>query len=271
MLTPPEYELLISSVSHEIRNPVTLIGSYLQLMGRTHPEIAAYREWLPIQTEMEYLRQLLDDLSGYQNGSRLEPENVDTEDWLCEYLQGARALIRSLAGSGITLQTHLEAGLPVLSMDPVKLHQVLDNLIRNSVEAIGPHSTGTIAFSATCRDQTLRIRITDTGCGIPPEQLDSIFRPFFSGKSHGSGLGLAISQRIIQAHGGTLTASSSYGESTAFTLCLPITGIHPVPDDPAHSPTETVSPSFADERESAPEEIPQAHPRDEQHCPLPGS
>lgn len=267
MLTPPEYELLISSVSHEIRNPVTLIGSYLQLMGRTHPEIAAYREWQPIQAEMEYLRRLLADLSDYQNGSRLEPETVDTGAWLWDYLPCAEALIRSLSGPGIRLQTHLDPDLPVLSLDPVKLRQVLDNLIRNSIEAIGPHSTGTIAFSAVCRDQMLRIRITDTGCGIPPEQLGSIFRPFFSGKSHGSGLGLAISQRILQAHGGTLTASSSYGESTAFTLCLPLTGTHPPADHPSPPPTGSVPPSSGDERESVPGKIRQEHPQDERHCP----
>lgn len=248
MLTPPEYELLISSVSHEIRNPVTLIGSYLQLMAHSHPEVTAYREWQPVQSEMEYLRQLLDDLSGYQNGSRLDPVDVDTNVWLCEYLQSAEALIRSLSGPGIQLQTHLEPELPVLSLDPVKLRQVLDNLIRNSVEAIGPHSSGTITFSAACRDQMLRIRITDTGCGIPPEQLGSIFRPFFSGKSHGSGLGLAISQRIVQAHGGTLTASSSPKEATAFTLCLPLTGAHPVANHSSLSPTGPVPPSAGDER-----------------------
>lgn len=220
MLTPPEYELLISSISHEIRNPVTLINSYLQLMASLHPEVRQYAQWQPLQTELGYLCRLLSDISELHNSGHLQIAAVDANQWLKEYAASAKALVQTLAEPGTLFTDRLDAGLPMLSMDSVKIRQVLDNLIRNSIEAAeGPN---TITLSASKDGQYLKIQVSDTGCGIPMEDLSSIFHPFVSHKSQGSGLGLAISHRIAQAHDGELLVHSVPGQGTVFTLCLPV-------------------------------------------------
>ena len=95
------------------------------------------------------------------------------------------------------------------------------NLLRNAREAIS--SAGSIRLEAVLKDQMLQITISDTGCGISPEYLDTIFDPFVTYKPDGTGLGLAIVNRTITAHAGTVTVTSSCGKGTSFLLLLPIT------------------------------------------------
>lgn len=227
----PDYELLISSISHEIRNPVTLINSYLQLMADIHPEVLTYRQWQPIQNELGYLCRLLGNISDFNNCRHLQPILTDSRQWLMEYAGTAEQLVHSLGGSETVFQLTLGKDLPLLSMDPVKIRQILDNLIRNSVEAIHAArknkqktaaAIDTITLLASVQDQSLVIQVSDTGCGIEAEDLSSVFQPFVSHKSQGSGLGLAISARIAQAHGGALLVHSVPGQGAVFTLRLPI-------------------------------------------------
>lgn len=220
MLTSQEYELLISSISHEIRNPVTLINSYLQLMEQAHPEVSEFTHWRPIQHEMQYLCRLLGDISAFQSGEHLHLTFTDSKQWLSEYADSARMLIHRIGSSHTTFTIHLYHSLPFLSMDQTKIRQVLDNLIRNSIEAAS--GTNTITLSASSQGQNLLIQVSDTGCGIPKEDLSSIFRPFVTHKPQGTGLGLAIAKRIAQAHKGDLFVRSVPGQGSVFTLRLPI-------------------------------------------------
>lgn len=243
MTTIEEYELLLASISHEIRNPVTLISSYLQLMASLHPSVLAYDQWQPIQSEMEYLHQLLNGITSFHNASRIIRSEVDMNQWLPEYAAAAQTLIRSLADAqavnrGIPRLPdfifHTAAALPSVFIDPSKLRQVLDNLIRNALEAIcSPEHTdkintaaspNTITLSALQKDGSLCIMISDTGCGIPSKYIDTLFEPFVTHKKNGTGLGLAICKHIIDAHGGSISASSDPEAGTTFTVCLPADG-----------------------------------------------
>lgn len=218
MTTSREYELLLSSISHEIRNPVTLINSYLQLMGTLHPEVKSFQQWEPIQSEMEYLKQLLARISAYHNCARLHPEATDMNQWMGGYADSAKVMVKSLTDAVFFYQPC--GVLPIISVDRSGLRQVLDNLIRNSGEAVS--GSGSITLSAVLQESRFCIQIKDTGPGIPNEYMDTLFDPFTTHKSGGSGLGLAIAKRITEAHGGTLTVISSPGCGAEFTVSLPV-------------------------------------------------
>lgn len=219
MLTPPEYEMLISSISHELRNPLTLISSYLQLMELAHPEVSEYAQWHPIQNELRYLNRLLGDISTLHQTGPLSLVPTDSMTWLTGYLESAKRLVQSLGNADTHFTFWMSEQLPTLPLDTLKLRQVLDNLIRNSIEATdGPN---TITLSASTLMQNLIIQVSDTGCGLPETDISSLFHPYVSHKPKGSGLGLAISKRIVEAHGGDLTVCSVPGQGAVFTILLP--------------------------------------------------
>ena len=104
--------------------------------------------------------------------------------------------------------------------DKIKLEEVFLNLLRNAHDAIGDE--GRIQLLASRQKDKLTIAISDNGCGIPEQHLKSIFEPFKTYKPGGTGLGLSLSKRIIEAHNGTLTVSSTEGLGSTFSVVLPI-------------------------------------------------
>lgn len=233
MNTSEKYEVLLSTISHEIRNPVTLINSYLQLIADAHPETRTFEYWDTVGDEMQHLKVLLTELSRFNNSMRIHPVSLDMHTWLQAYVLHAGAFLRSLFSVGdaaIPLTADIPDRLPQIFADPDKLQQVLDNLIRNAAEAISggsitanaPSTAGQITLSAHADESVLFLTVEDNGCGISEEQLEHIFEPFVSYKTNGSGLGLAIVQRIIKAHHGTISVHSEPSSGTRFLICLPI-------------------------------------------------
>ncbi len=110
--------------------------------------------------------------------------------------------------------------MPVVEHDTGQIHQVLLNLLLNAIQAIkGP---GRITAKLAARNEYAMIRIEDTGNGIPAENLNSIFRPFFTTKGNGTGLGLSLAKRMIEEHGGRIEVSSEVGRGTVFRVLLPL-------------------------------------------------
>ena len=103
-----------------------------------------------------------------------------------------------------------------------QIQQSLINLALNAIEATDPGGKVTFAITFISKDKMVEIAISDTGKGIPEEDLDHIFDPFFTSKESGTGLGLAITHGIIQQHGGTIEVKSKLGHGTTFTIRLPI-------------------------------------------------
>ena len=134
----------------------------------------------------------------------------------------------STADSPVEFTSRIAPGLPSLNADETKLREAILNLLKNALEAFPAGSAGHIRLDADpvanpdSRSQSLRIQIRDDGCGIPPERMTEIFHPFVTYKSAGTGLGLPLSRRIIEAHGGTLTAESSPSRGSLFTILLPL-------------------------------------------------
>jgi signal transduction histidine kinase len=123
---------------------------------------------------------------------------------------------------GVRLERDVAEGLPAVSVDRDQILQVLQNLFLNAVEAMP--SGGTLRVAARREGAEVLVSVSDTGPGIRPEDLPSIFEPYFSTKEGGTGLGLAIADRIVREHGGRIEAASPPGEGATFTVRLPATG-----------------------------------------------
>lgn len=207
----------ISTISHEIRNPLTLVYSTLQLIESRHPEVNSFRYWDSLRTDIEYMKQLLEDLSSFNNGASLCVKPLDFHKFM-EQLVLSFAI--SCADSDIEFTSYLDPTLPEISGDSVKLREVFLNLLRNAKEAI--HGVGRIRLEARYDNNIIHMTIQDSGCGIPEDYLSDIFTPFVTHKTGGTGLGLAIAKRTIESHNGNITVSSQIGTGTTFTITLPV-------------------------------------------------
>lgn len=208
-----EHHLALSRISHEIRNPVTLINSSMQLIEAEHPEVLSFDLWDDMKKDMRFLRRLLDELSGYNNGEKIRPEALDLSAFLREIASNARLLSPD---PNIRFSTRFPEELPTINGDPVKLRQAITNLLRNAFES----GATEVFFSCLCDKDGLVIQVTDNGIGISPDIQDEIFTPFVTHKKNGTGLGLPLVQRVAKAHGGDITYSSGK-EGTTFSLRLP--------------------------------------------------
>ncbi len=216
------HRMEVSTISHEIRNPLTLVYSTLQLIEAQHPEVRSIRHWDSMRQDIEYMNQLLEELSSYNNGEKLTLTSSDTTVFL-------RTLVLSFASSlmdtEIEFTSRIAPNLPALLIDSVKIRQTLLNLLRNAQDAVSSPRDSyhpSIRLDAEYKNHAVTISITDNGVGIDAGELTSIFDPFVTHKKGGTGLGLAIAKRIVSAHGGSIHAESTPGEGSSFMISLPV-------------------------------------------------
>ena len=207
----------ISLITHEIRNPVTLISTYLYLMAEKHPEIREFDYWDHVTSNMEFLKVLLNDISSLNNAHTLHKEMVNIHQFLSSLTQ---ELTPHLNQNNHTITLKKRSALPPLELDTTKFRQALLNLIRNSAEAM--ENGGEISISVYFKDLSIMIEIQDEGPGIPNEYLPTLFEPFVTHKKEGTGLGLAIARNLLEAHGGNIRVNTSTDTGTCFILQLPI-------------------------------------------------
>lgn len=221
------FEESTAAISHEIRNPLTLVYSTLQLLESRHPDVTGDRYWTSLCRDVEYMQQLLTDLSSFSHSRSLRLSRFSFRSLMEQIVLSFAA---SCADTDISFTSKVSKDLPQLEGDPVKLREVFLNLLRNAREAIS--GKGSIWLEAACVSQDpkdwdsscvsgIQVTIRDTGCGIEEEQLSRIFEPFVTFKPNGTGLGLAIARRTVRAHGGTLSVSSSE-KGTVFSVFLPV-------------------------------------------------
>jgi two-component system sensor histidine kinase KdpD len=227
---------LLSSVSHELRTPLTAIKTMLFSLehnGESLPP-AVRREFLAgIDQELDYLNGLVGNLLDM---SRLEAGTLTPRrEWhvLEELVEGAIRRVEPLL-AGRPLHVLLDPNLPPVSVDGVQLQQVLVNLLDNAIKFSPPESP--IRLTATLAGNALEVRVSNTGEGVPPGELDRIFDRFYrvqSGRSSGSpgtGLGLAICKGIVEAHGGSILAQSVPGGETTILFRIPVAASPPAGD-----------------------------------------
>lgn len=210
------HHMNLSRISHEIRNPVTLINSFLQLTLSHHPEVSAFDTWKPIIENMEYLKQLLNELSDYNNSMILHKEQFSLTFFLSSLVDECKTALMPLK---ISFQKI--TAVPPGCFDKIKLKAAILNLVRNASEALGSQPDGEITVSLAFDGSYYHICIENNGPEIPAEYLSDLFEPFITHKKDGTGLGLAVVHNIVQTHGGSVNVTSS-PEKTCFTLHLPL-------------------------------------------------
>jgi two-component system, cell cycle sensor histidine kinase and response regulator CckA len=222
---------MASGIAHDLNNTFQPILMVLEMLRADYPEKVT--EFLTIAEQSarrgsEMVLQLLTFAKG-SKGSRIliEPRHL---------LKEIEKIVRNTFSKSIQLRVNYQEDPGTLLGDPTQLHQVLLNLCVNARDAMADGGTLTIAVDTLECDTTfveffsdavpgtyIRIRISDTGCGIPPELIDRIFEPFFTTKppEMGTGLGLSAAIGIIRAHGGFLRVRSEVGTGSQFELYLP--------------------------------------------------
>ena len=219
----------LAVMSHELRTPLNAIGGYAELveMGIRGPVTPLQREDLRrIQTSQRHLLGLINEVLNY---AKLETGTVhfDVADVpVREALAAAESLVAPQArAKGLALVTADGAVQPSVRADGEKLRQVLVNLLSNAVKFTDPG--GRVETSCVVQDGRVHIHVRDTGIGIPADKTEAIFDPFVQVRAdlmrphEGTGLGLAISRDLARGMGGELTAVSTLGEGSTFTLTLP--------------------------------------------------
>lgn|GEM_PF-589490 len=211
------YTFSLAQISHEIRNPLTLINSTIQLLAHKHPDLASDDLWIQLEKDIDYLKDLTASLSRYNSESAPSFMSIDISVLLSELLEPYRTVLKA---SRKTLTLHLQEDLPPVICDSIKIKQCLINLIKNSIEATSEGDF--IEVTVKSRLNRMIITVSDSGHGISKERLETIFDPFTSYKEGGSGLGLSIVKRIISAHRGIIRVYSKINLGTKFIIILPL-------------------------------------------------
>ena len=213
------HQVTVSTIAHEIRNPLTLVSSALQIIQVQHPEVKEFSHWKQTMDDIDFMRQLLEELSTFNNGNTLH-YSVFSIEHLLKNIAISFAISLDEEESEIEFSSSIPDSLGKFTGDKIKIEEVLLNLLKNAKEAIS--DKGSIRLSVSRKNDILSIQVKDNGSGIPSDRLESIFEPFKTYKQGGTGLGLSLSKRIIEAHGGSISVTSKEGNGTAFTVKLPI-------------------------------------------------
>lgn len=217
---------LAAGVAHEIRNPLAGIAGAIEIISKDFPKDHPDREILDdLRQEVRRIEKVLNDLLTYARPKAPQFGMADLKDTVAHTLQFAR---QQIGNKNVEFSIQIPSPLPRFRMDPEQLHQVLLNLVLNGIQALEQEGKITIqarvlgGSGAPNRPNYIEISVSDTGSGISREQLEKIFRPFYTTKRGGTGLGLSLCRRIISQHGGTLTAESEINKGSRFIIRLPM-------------------------------------------------
>jgi PAS domain S-box-containing protein len=211
--------LLAAGIAHEINTPITGISSYTQMLLKENVEPDRRKSILEkIEKQTFRAAEIINSLLNFSRMSSSEFKAVDINQLISDSLA---FLDHQLGLSHIKVESDLEESLPPIYGNTGKLQQVFVNLFLNARDAMP--SGGELAIHTGMNESMVIVDISDTGDGIPRENLKKIFDPFFTTKSigKGTGLGLAVTYGIIQEHGGKIFVDSDTGRGTRFTLKLP--------------------------------------------------
>jgi PAS domain S-box-containing protein len=236
--------LLAASVAHEIGNPLNALHIHLQLMER---EVKKLKTSPANSRLLPRSRQITVETDASEAGKKLEQYlevakgEINRLDYIVTQFLGAirpapvqlkmaslndivektlELLRPEIENRGVTVKTKLARNLTATPVDATQLQQVLVNLVKNASQAMT--TGGTLTLQTGENSDSVWVSVTDTGGGIPQEQINRIFEPFYTTKKKGSGLGLMIVQRIVRAHNGRIELESHVGRGTTFRVWLPL-------------------------------------------------
>lgn len=204
-------------ISHEIKNSLVTIGGTARLVKRSLENMPLQEKRLDaIAEEVGKLEELVSNVLSFARHprARIEPHDIN------EIVSSAFDAVAVQARGEIRFEKVLQEGLPAVAVDPSLMRQVFVNLLRNSMEAIT--GRGYVRVRTIAIERDIEVIVADTGRGMPPEVLESLFDRYYTTKEAGTGLGLAITREIIEAHGGSILCCSAEGEGSEFHIRLPV-------------------------------------------------
>jgi len=209
---------LAAGVAHEINNPLGTIMIYAHLLLKNLDKDNPMREDVElIISEANRAKEIVQGLLSFARETKLKPGPVNVNDLLEDVLG---LVVNQSLFHNIRIEKKIDEELPTIVADETKLKQVFLNIILNAAQAM--EGNGRLIITTTKDKKYIKIRIQDTGPGIPPEVMANLFSPFFTTKEKGTGLGLAISYGIIERHKGKIDVETELGKGTVFTICLPL-------------------------------------------------
>ena len=215
----------VHTVSHDLRSPLTAVLGYAELVSRVGPLNEQQQEFLRrIQTSVQSITTLINDLldlGRLEAGFDTRRESVQLESVLQYSLDMLGSLVTQ---KNLHLEKNIASDLPALRANPIRIRQMLDNLIGNAIKYTP--SEGTIRISIRMEDRQLIFEINDTGPGIPLDEQSRIFEKFYRASNvlegpKGTGLGLSIVKSIVENHQGRVWVESTLGQGSTFIVVLP--------------------------------------------------
>jgi signal transduction histidine kinase len=204
---------LAAGVAHEIRNPLNAISMASQRLERDNID----RLTAVIRDEIRRLNRIIEDFISFAKTRKMEFSHHDIMDLLQEIVLLTE---EELESEGVMIKILRNDSPLMISMDFDKLKQAIFNILRNAMESIS--NGGSIDLSAEPKGKDwISIKISDTGSGLTPEEIEKIFNPDYTTKDKGLGLGLTLAHEIIKGHGGDIQVRSQPGQGTTFEILLP--------------------------------------------------
>ncbi len=211
---------LAAGVAHEIRNPLSSIKGFATYFRERYRENEQDAQTASILIqEVDRLNRVVGQLLEFSRPVSILPRPVRLDRLIADIVKLVESQARA---KGVTVAIEHRPGMPEVLLDADRLNQVLLNLFLNGIEAMDRGGVLTVRVDEAADSRRLEIRVSDTGCGIRPEDLSHIFEPYFTTKPSGTGLGLAIAHNIIEAMGAEIAVQSVPGAGTTFTLKVPV-------------------------------------------------
>jgi signal transduction histidine kinase len=208
-------------IAHEIANQLNILP-LIELIEEEYAGDAQLQNFARVaRTTYEHLNELINEVKNFM---RFDTQGVELKPLaLAESIQELMSFLRFKSDIRPGLVTSEIRAEPIVLGNKLKLHQVLVNLITNAVHAVGDRSDGRVVITLDRSDDMATITVADNGAGIPPDIQERMWEPFFTTKgAEGNGMGLDIARRLIDAHHGTISCSSSASTGTVFTIRLPL-------------------------------------------------
>jgi signal transduction histidine kinase len=209
---------LAAGLAHEIRNPLAGIAGVVEIVGRdlpvTSPACAAVKD---VRLEIDQINHILTD---FLQTARPHVPEVHPSDLNITVEHAVVLACQQVVSTPIRIELQKDVTLPSVEHDSGQIHQLVLNLLLNAVQAI--KGAGAIRVEISALQGDAAITVLDTGCGIAPEHLPNIFRPFYTTKGNGTGLGLSLARQIAEEHHGRIEVSSEVGKGTQFLVILPL-------------------------------------------------
>lgn len=218
----------LAFIAHELRNPLTVVTGWLQVLEQGDPSVASRNHLAGVlKRNVKMLTHLVEELIDQTRASEglsiIHCEETDFRELLCAICEDAAGM----AGiKQVTFKCEIDEAISTVRADAVRMRQALLNVVGNAIK-FTPRA-GSVQLNATLRDAEVECLVRDTGPGLAPEHLESIFEPFVRVQKHGGtglGLGLNIARRLIELHGGSIRAESEgLNKGAAFRVRLPVRG-----------------------------------------------